>query len=93
MSAAGAIILILVACSGVVAVIAAMRVSRGLEPRTGDGGDDGGGGGGGGSQPRVPPALPPGPCGIEDSPAWWPAFERQFADYVRRREAAGAEAR
>jgi hypothetical protein len=92
MSAAGVLILLLVACSGLIAVIAAVRGAGRSEPHTTDGGDDGGSGGGGGSQPRIPPARPPDPSGIVESPAWWPAFEREFAAYVRRREQAGAGA-
>jgi hypothetical protein len=56
------------------------------------GGEDGGSDGDGGSEPRVPPAMPPSPSGLEASPAWWPAFERQFAAYVRRSEHTGAGA-
>jgi hypothetical protein len=93
MSAAGVIILLLLVCSGVIALILTVRHTPGQTERpAADGGDDAGGGGGGGSQPRVPPALPPSPSGIEQSPAWWPAFERDFAAYVRRREGSTAKA-
>ena len=39
-----------------------------------DSGPDGGGPGGGGGPPPDPPPTP--------DPAWWPEFEREFAEYV-----------
>jgi hypothetical protein len=44
-----------------------------------DGPDDSDGGGGGGPGGGGPPPDPPTP---PDGPAWWPEFEREFADYV-----------
>jgi hypothetical protein len=45
-----------------------------------DGSDDSDSGGGGGNVRRDPPGL--GSSG--GGPAWWPEFEREFADYVAR---------
>ena len=84
MSAAGVLVLALVLCCGLALLVTAARAPAEI-PRLAPGdGDDGDTGGGGGSQPRVPPA-PTDPSGIDESPGWWPAFEREFAAYVRRR--------
>jgi hypothetical protein len=91
MSAVAVAILLFLACAGLVAVVAAVRAPAGRGPGAADGGDEAGGGDGG-NQPRVPPTLPPDPSGMQESPAWWPAFERDLAAYVRRREQAGAGA-
>jgi hypothetical protein len=47
-------------------------------------GKDGGSGGGGprGGEDRPPPHSPD--EGGDFEPAWWPRFEREFADYVKR---------
>jgi hypothetical protein len=42
--------------------------------------DDSDTGGGGGCRKEGPPDLP----GGGGEPAWWPRFEREFADYVGR---------
>jgi hypothetical protein len=51
--------------------------------------DDRGGGGGGGV--RLP--RPPDPPAGDGAPAWWPAFEAQFAEHVAaRRERSSSPA-
>jgi hypothetical protein len=55
--------------------------TRADKPEPGD--DDDGGG-----NQRRRPTRPPDTGGGE--PSWWPDFEREFADYVRHREAVAA---
>jgi hypothetical protein len=68
--------LVVAASVGIVAVLIALVFVLAwlVRPRGSDDSD----GGGGGGPPRPPDRPPPGP-------PWWPAFERDFADYVARR--------
>jgi hypothetical protein len=88
MSAVACLLVVLLVALGL-AVLAVAVTRSAPSRRKGDAGDDGQGGGGGGSQRRVPPGPPPEPSGA--SPDWWPRFEREFADYVRRARAVSAE--
>ena len=58
--------------------------SVGFRQNEDDGGEGGGGGGGGGPGPDDGPPADDGPGG--GSAVDWEAFERDFADYVERRE-------
>jgi hypothetical protein len=61
------------------------RLLRWLDAGAGGGeADSGGGGGGSGDRPAEPP--PDGDDGTH--PAWWPQFERQFAEHVERSQPA-----
>ena len=66
-----------------VAVIGLAVARRRSNGATGRGPGDEEGGDDGGSQPRVPPRTPPGPPDDID-PEWWPQFERDLADHIRR---------
>jgi hypothetical protein len=72
---AGIAIAVLAVLAGILALFERVLryIDRGAGPDDSDPGEGGGGGGAG------PPGDPPGPGG---DPAWWPEFERRFAEHV-----------
>jgi hypothetical protein len=76
--------LLTLACAALVTLIVAAARSK---PDPGDRDDDAGSEGGGSDRlPGDSPLRPPG----AGEPAWWPQFERDFADYAAGRRLVSA---